>query len=406
MENTEKKNKVLTRGLSYLLVATITAAITLGLAACTFFGPQITLPEGYSKLDYLKAILETYYIDIDDVDMGKVEDAAAGAMVDALGDRWSYYVSAEEYASLKEQNANSYVGIGVTVQAREDEQGFTITQVEPGGSAQAGGVMPGDILIAADGTSFIGADVSEAGKIIKGAAGTKVSVTVMRDGVEMTFELTRQVIRTVVAEGVMLEGNVGLISINNFNDRCFQETKAAIESLLEQGATSLIFDLRNNPGGYKHELVKLLDYLLPEGDLFHSVDYTGKKETDTSDASCLKMPMAVLINKNSYSAAEFFAAALNEYDWAIVAGDPTSGKGNFQYTFDLPDGSGVGLSVGKYYTPNGVSLAEQGGLIPEVLVEIDDELAAKIYADLVPPAEDPQIQAAVKALTESAAGTN
>ncbi len=398
----EKKNKVLTKALSYVLVVVITVAVTLGLAACTIYGPTVTLPQGYSKLDYLKALLEAYYIDIDNVDMGKVEDAAASAMVDALGDRWSYYVSAEEYAALKEQNANSYVGIGVTVQVREDGQGFDVTQVEPGGSAQAGGIQPGDVLIAAEGTSFIDADINEASKIIKGKAGTKVSVTVLRNGEELTFTLTRQVIRTQVAAGEMLEGNIGLVSINNFNDRCAQETKAAIESLIEQGATSLIFDLRNNPGGYKHELVNILDYLLPEGDLFHSVDYSGKKETDTSDAKCLQMPMAVLINKNSYSAAEFFAAALEEYNWATVVGDPTSGKGNFQYTFDLPDGSGVGLSVGKYYTPNGVSLAEQGGLVPEVLVEISDELAAKIYADLVPPAEDPQIQAAVKVLTEGA----
>lgn len=398
----EKKNKVLTKALSYVLVVVITVAVTLGLAACTIYGPTVNLPQGYSKLDYLKALLEAYYIDIDDVDMGKVEDAAASAMVDALGDRWSYYVSAEEYAALKEQNANSYVGIGVTVQVREDGQGFDVTQVEPGGSAQAGGIQPGDVLISAEGTSFVDADINEASKIIKGKAGTKVSVTVLRNGEELTFTLTRQVIRTQVAAGEMLEGNIGLVSINNFNDRCAQETKAAIESLIEQGATSLIFDLRNNPGGYKHELVNILDYLLPEGDLFHSVDYSGKKDTDTSDAKCLQMPMAVLINKNSYSAAEFFAAALEEYNWATVVGDPTSGKGNFQYTFDLPDGSGVGLSVGKYYTPNGVSLAEQGGLVPEVLVEISDELAAKIYADLVPPAEDPQIQAAVKVLTEGA----
>jgi carboxyl-terminal processing protease len=109
----------------------------------------------------------------------------------------------------------------------------------------------------------------------------------LRNGEELTFTLTRQVIRTQVAAGEMLDGNIGLVSINNFNDRCAQETKAAIESLIEQGATSLIFDLRNNPGGYKHELVNILDYLLPEGDLFHSVDYSGKKETDTSDAKCL-----------------------------------------------------------------------------------------------------------------------
>lgn len=400
MTNKQKILKELSAALSYILVAAVAVVITLGLVSCSQTGPLVSLPEGTGKLEYLKALLEAYYIDIDDVDMGKVEDAAAGAMVDALGDRWSYYVSAEEFAAVKEQSANSYVGIGVTVQVREDGNGFDITQVEPGGSAQAGGIVPGDVLIGAEGTSFIGTDINEASKLIKGKAGTKVTVTVMRDGKELTLELTRQVIQTQVAKGEMLPSNIGLVTINNFNDRCARESKAAIESLIRQGATSLIFDVRNNPGGYKHELVELLDYLLPKGDLFHSVDYSGQKDTDTSDAKCLEMPMAVLINGNSYSAAEFFAAALNEYDWATIVGDPTTGKGNFQYTFELPDGSGVGLSVGKYYTPNGVSLADQGGLVPEVLVEVSDELAAKIYADLVPYEEDPQIQAAVKALTE------
>lgn len=399
MTKKEKIIKELTSALSYVLVAALAVAITLVLTTTPQYGPG-NVPEGTGKLDYLKALLESYYIDIDDVDMEKLEDAAAGAMVDALGDRWSYYVSAEEFAAVKEQSANSYVGIGVTVQVREDGNGFDITQVEPGGSAHAGGIVPGDVLIGAEGTSFVGADINEASKLIKGKAGTKVTVTVIRDGEELTIELTRQVIQTQVAKGEMLPGNIGLVTINNFNERCYQESRAAIDALVKQGATSLIFDLRNNPGGYKHELVDLLDYLLPEGDLFHSVDYSGKRETDTSNAKCLKMPMAVLINGNSYSAAEFFAAALNEYDWATIVGQPTTGKGNFQYTFELPDGSGVGLSVGKYYTPKGVSLADQGGLQPEVLVEVSDELAAKIYADLVPPAEDPQIQAAVKVLTE------
>lgn len=399
MTKKEKIIKELISAISYISVAALAVVITLALTRTPQYG-SVNIPEGTGKLDYLRALLETYYIDIDDVDMGKLEDAAAGAMVDALGDRWSYYVSAEEFAAVKEQSANSYVGIGVTVQVREDGNGFDITQVEPGGSAQAGGIQPGDVLIGAEGTSFIGADINEASKLIKGKAGTKVTVTVMRDGKELFFTLTRQVIQTQVAKGEMLPGNIGLVTINNFNDRCAQESINAIKSLVKQGATSLIFDVRNNPGGYKHELVELLDYLLPKGDLFHSVDYSGQKDTDTSDSKCLEMPMAVLINGNSYSAAEFFAAALNEYDWATIVGDPTTGKGNFQYTFELPDGSGVGLSVGKYYTPKGVSLADQGGLQPEVLVEVSDELAAKIYADLVPYEEDPQIQAAVKALTE------
>ena len=397
MTKKEKIIRELSIALSYILVAVAAAVITLAVTAG--HGSTIVFP-GTSKLEELQKLLETYYIDIDKVEMTKVEDAAANAMVEALGDRWSYYVTKEEYAQLMEQNANSYVGIGITITAREDKQGFDITKVEPGGSAQAGGILPGDVLIGAEGERFINVDSSVCSGIIRGKEGTKVTVNVIRDGEELSFELTRQTIKTKVAEGKMLPGNIGLVSIKNFNDRCAEESIAAIESLIEQGATAFIFDVRNNPGGYKHELVKLLDYLLPEGKLFVSKDYTGKESTDWSDDKCLRMPMAVLINGNSYSAAEFFAAALEEYEWATVVGDPTTGKGNFQVTFQLSDGSGVGLSIGKYFTPKGVSLADAGGLVPKVLVEISEELEAKIYSDLVPPEEDPQIQAAVNALTE------
>ena len=397
MTKKEKIIRELSIALSYILVAVAAVVITLAVTAGN--GSTIVFP-GTSKLEELQKLLETYYIDIDKVEMTKVEDAAANAMVEALGDRWSYYVTKEEYAQLMEQNANSYVGIGITITAREDKQGFDITKVEPGGSAQAGGILPGDILIGAEGERFINVDSSVCSGIIRGKEGTKVTVNVIRDGEELSFELTRQTIKSKVAEGKMLPGNIGLVSITNFNDRCAEESIAAIESLIEQGATAFIFDVRNNPGGYKHELVKLLDYLLPEGKLFVSKDYTGKESTDWSDDKCLRMPMAVLINGNSYSAAEFFAAALEEYEWATVVGDPTTGKGNFQVTFQLSDGSGVGLSIGKYFTPKGVSLADAGGLVPKVLVEISEELEAKIYADLVPPEEDPQIQAAVNALTE------
>ena len=397
MTKKEKIIRELSIALSYILVAVAAAVITLAVTAGN--GSTIVFP-GTSKLEELQKLLETYYIDIDKVEMTKVEDAAANAMVEALGDRWSYYVTKEEYAQLMEQNANSYVGIGITITAREDKQGFDITKVEPGGSAQAGGILPGDILIGAEGERFINVDSSVCSGIIRGKEGTKVTVNVIRDGEELSFELTRQTIKSKVAEGKMLPGNIGLVSITNFNDRCAEESIAAIESLIEQGATAFIFDVRNNPGGYKHELVKLLDYLLPEGKLFVSKDYTGKESTDWSDDKCLRMPMAVLINGNSYSAAEFFAAALEEYEWATVVGDPTTGKGNFQVTFQLSDGSGVGLSIGKYFTPKGVSLADAGGLVPKVLVEISEELEAKIYSDLVPPEEDPQIQAAVNALTE------
>ena len=161
----------------------------------------------------------------------------------------------------------------------------------------------------------------------------------------------------------------------------------------------MIFDVRFNPGGYKDEMVKVLDYLLPEGVLFRSERYDGLTWEDKSDAKCKNMPMAVLMNTESYSAAEFFAAALNEYDYAVTVGQATTGKGYFQNTITLSDGSAVNLSVGKYYTPNGVSLAEEGGIQPEVLVDIDQQTMAKIYAKTLPDEEDAQLQAAIEQLT-------
>ena len=195
----------------------------------------------------------------------------------------------------------------------------------------------------------------------------------------------------------MLTDKIGLVTIENFDERCAEESIAAIETLLKNGAEKLIFDVRNNPGGYASELVKLLDYLLPEGDLFRTVRYDGKEHVDTSDADCLELPMAVLVNTSSYSAAEFFAAALREYEAATVVGEQTVGKGYFQSTYQLSDGSAVALSIGKYFTPKGVSLAENG-ITPDVVVTVDEETAQGIYYGTLTPEEDPQIQAAIKAL--------
>ena len=195
----------------------------------------------------------------------------------------------------------------------------------------------------------------------------------------------------------MLPGNVGLVTIANFNTNCYKETMTAVDQLMEQGAQALIFDVRFNGGGYKRELVKILDDLLPEGPLFRSQYYTGAEEVDQSDKDCIQIPMAVLINDQSISAAEFFAAALWEYDWAIMVGTQTQGKGHYQETYLLSDGSAVGVSTGRYTTPNGVDL-EGVGLTPDVVVEVDDATYAAIYAQTLDPMEDPQILAAIAAL--------
>lgn len=372
--------------LSYALVIVATVLGTL------FFTQSSIGSSGY-KLKELENLLAEKFVDGADCDA--LQDAAADAMVDALGDRWSYYIPADEYAAYVENKNNSYVGIGITIQA--EEKGYLVVKVTEGGPAEEAGVLPGDLITAIDGQSVVGLDTNEGKNLVRGQEGTIVDITLARGEQEITYTVTRKAIKTAVATGRMLEDDIGLVTIANFNTNCYKETMAAVDSLMEQGAKALIFDVRFNGGGYKSELVKILDDLLPEGDLFHSYYYTGAEETDKSDKDCLEIPMAVLINSESYSAAEFFAAALREYDWAILVGQQTVGKGHFQETFVLSDGSAVGVSTGRYTTPKGVDL-EGVGLTPDVVVEVTDEIYAQIYAGTLEPMEDPQILAAIDAL--------
>lgn len=375
--------------LSYVLVAAIASGTTL---LCCFFDMRNDQP---SKLQELQAIVEYYFIG--EADTYAMEEAAASAMIEALKDRWSFYMSAEEYLGYQDTMANSYVGVGVTVQVRKDGTGLDVISVSANGPAESAGILSGDVLIAVDGTSLAGKTSEDARLLIRGEENTQVVLTVDRNGQTLEFTVTRRSLQVPVAVGKMLEDKIGLVTIENFDSRCAQETIAAIESLRQQGATALIFDVRNNPGGYKHEMVQVLDYLLPAGELFRSEDYRGQTSVDYSNEAFLDMPMAVLINGNSYSAAEFFAAALDEYDAAIVVGEKTTGKGYFQSTFQLSDGSAVNLSIGKYFTPKGVSLAGVG-LQPQVEQLVDEHTAYLIAVDALDPMEDPQILAAVNAL--------
>ena len=371
--------------LSYILVAALATTTTLYLTQGS-----------YTKLDQLEDLIEGYYID--PVDKTRMEDFAAEGMIAGLGDRWSYYISAADYASYVEQNNNAYVGIGITIMTQEeDDLGFEVMEVLSGGPAEEAGILVGDIVVAVEGQRTAGMDTTAMRNIVRGEAGTYVSITVYRGGEEITLDVQRREVKTQVATYQMLEGNVGLVTIANFDARCAEESIAAIETLREQGAQSILFDVRNNPGGYAHELVALLDYLLPEGDLFRTVDYSGRENVDTSDSRYLDMPMAVLVNADSYSAAEFFAVALQEYGAAKVLGEQTSGKGYFQQTFQLNDGSAAALSTGKYFTPKGISL-EGVGITPDVEVTVDDETYWSIYYNQLPAEEDPQIQAALEML--------
>lgn len=381
-------------------------------AAGTFWGTATWMRQRYetqmdtdpvqAKLDEIGALLEYYFIDDYEPEavITAAADGAAAGMVEGTGDRWSYYISAKDMQSHNEQLYNSYVGIGVTIQEADD--GMEIMSVTAGSPAEEAGIQAGDICVAVEGQKTKELGLQGTKDVVRGEEGTMVDMEFLRGGEPYQCSVERRAILTPVAELEMLEGKVAWISIYNFDYHCAEQTLACIDEALSQGAEALLFDVRFNPGGLKDELVEVLDVLLPEGDIFRSVDYAGTEEVDRSDADCLDLPMVVLVNEDSYSAAEFFAAALQEYGLAEIVGVQTSGKGNFQYTFELSDGSAVALSVGKYFTPNGRSLTDVG-VTPDVEMDLDGADYQALYYGTLAPEDDEQLQAGLQMLLEKIA---
>ena len=385
-----------------ILLVLVTAGVTFAVTVNWMldrYEAQISDDGVKYKMETLAALLDQYFID--DYDLETLEqaaaDGAAAYMVEATGDRWSYYISADDMQSHTEQLNNAYVGIGVTIQ--EAEGGMKIMSVTEGGPAEEAGIQAGDLCVEVEGqkTADLGLDGTK--ELVRGEEGTFVNMRFLRDGTYLDLEVERRSIVTPVAEWEMLEDNIGLIAIYNFDYHCAEQTLACIDEALAQGAQALLFDVRFNGGGLKDEMVAVLDELLPEGDIFRSVDYRGVEEVDQSDAACLELPMAVLVNEDSYSAAEFFAVALQEYGVAQVIGVQTSGKGNFQYTLELGDGSAVALSCGKYFTPSGKSLTDVG-VTPDVVMDLSYEDYEALYYGTLAHEQDEQLQAGWEVLSE------
>ncbi|NLA85832.1 MAG: S41 family peptidase, partial [Clostridiales bacterium] len=198
-----------------------------------------------------------------------------------------------------------------------------------------------------------------------------------------------------------LKGAVGYIQIKNFDGSAASEFITAADDLVEQGAASFIFDVRNNGGGRVSELKRMLDYLLPDGEIFVAVDKSGTESVLHSDPENVKLPSVVLANAYSFSAAEYFAACLSEYDYAAVVGQQTTGKHRSQVTLRLPDGGALHISSGEYLTPKRVSLTEQGGLTPDYEIAMSDEDNALLYSGQLDTSKGGQLQKAIEILKQS-----
>ena len=365
-----------------LVVAALTAGATYALTIGGI-GSKQYFDDAKAYVEIEKIINENYIGSADD---DTLFNAAASAMVRSIDDKWSYYMSPEEYAAYKLTSSNEYAGIGISVK-QNDSGDFEIFSVDSGTPAEAAGLTAGQLIVSVDGQPVADMTLSEMQELIRSKLNKDFPMVVSdKKGNEVSVTVACEIIYKDPVSSRMLDGNIGYIKIANFEAGSSEGTINAIERLAAEGATSFIFDVRNNPGGLLSELVSLLDYLLPDGDIFISVDKQGNETVKTSDKICLSGKMAVLVNANTYSAAEFFAAALQEYDWATIVGEHTTGKARSQITLELSNGGAVHISTHKYLTPDRVDLSEAGGIKPDI--------------EAVNTNEDPQVQlnAAIKAL--------
>ncbi len=372
LPNFDNKIKLTHLIIACLAVAIVTAILTY-VAAIGGFGSKQYFDDARRYVEIEKIIDDNY---IGDADYNELYNAAAAAMVKSIGDKWSYFMNAEEYEAYKLSSSNEYSGIGVSVKVNSSGE-FEVFSVEESSPAANAGIAVGDIITAIDGEDVSDKTLEDVSLLIRSKVNKDFPMTLESSGDTKTVTVACEIIYKNPVSSRLLDGNIGYIKISNFEAGSSENTKKAIEQLLQTGATSFIFDVRNNPGGLLTELVDLLDYILPEGDLFISVDKSGKETVQTSDKVSLKNKMIVLVNGNSYSAAEFFAAALQEYNWATVVGEQTTGKARSQITLELSDGSAVHISTHKYLTPNRVDLAEAGGVTPDIAVAQDDEKTDK-----------------------------
>lgn len=382
--------------LQVILLCALTALVCSAFFVVVLGGPA-RLGETL-KYTQMLSIIDDYYIG--DADGLPVADAGYGAMISALDDRWSYYMTAADYGRYKELSDNKYTGIGVSITPDEDTGGLLITAVTEGSPAERAGIQPGFIMTAIDGTDITGMTTAEVRELIQACGEDAFTVTALISaGESADFTVACELIVTVPVSYEMLDPDTGYIRIANFESGCAEGFKAAVNELIDGGATRIVADVRNNPGGKVTELIAALDFLLPEGDIFVSASKNGKETVHTSDADCIDVPISVLVNESSYSAAEYFAAALSEYGRAVTVGERTTGKGRSQVTLELRDGSAVHISSKTYLTPDRVDLSETGGVTPDIEIGLDEEDASLLKQGRLDREDDAQLTAAIEAVS-------
>ena len=351
-----------------------------------------------SKLNRIKSIIDTYYLD--EIDEDKMVEGMYKGLVSSLEDPYSVYYTKDEFAALMESSSGSYCGIGAYVS--QDVKTGVITIVKPfeGGPAYKAGMLPGDIIYKVSGEEATGKDLSEIVSKMKGEEGTTVDLEIIRAGESDPIKLTieRRTVEVPTISYEMLDNKVGYIQIAEFDEVTGPQFRSAITDLDNQGMKGLVIDLRNNPGGLLDTVCDMLDRMLPEGLIVYTEDKNGTRteEVKSTAEESFDKPLVVMINGNSASASEVFAGAIQDYGIGTILGTTSFGKGIVQSVIPLSDGSGVKVTVSKYYTPKGRNIHEIG-IEPDVVVELKDKLKTKVVID---KSEDNQLQEAIKIIND------
>lgn len=383
-----------------MVIVAITIVIT---STATRFYDVYTLKKESGNLLRAKNIIVNNYVEkLSNEQITKMEDAAINAMVESLNDPYSRYLNAEGYKDYEESNEEEYTGIGISVSFDFNENTMTVTAPYEGSPAQKAGVLPGDIITEVDGvkvTSETYNDIIE--HIRSGEKGESVAFKIKRGDANLNISVERDTIIVETVTHKMLEDSIGYIRISQFIDHTTEDFEAALKDLEEREMKGLIIDLRSNPGGYAHAVLSITDMLLPKGTIAYLEDNQGRRQYFESDARCVNVPMAILINRGTASASELLAGSVKAYELGTVIGEKSFGKavGQSPYTL-IPSKTAIYLTNARYFTPKGECI-DKLGIEPDIKVELSDELLARL--PLLTLSEDSQLAAAIDNIKEKTA---
>lgn len=363
-----------------------------------YFNPKEINPENIAKFNRVRSILKNSFYESVDEDV--LLEGAISGMADSLKDPYTVYLTREQMSDFMEKSKGSFYGIGVLVTMDKDGL-LTVVETYEDTPAKKAGIMHGDKITKVDGEDVtVIKDINVIVSKIKGEKGTKVKLTVYRSSENrfIDFEIIRDKIKSTNIESKVLENDIGYIRLIEFDSEIAAYFNEHLDKLLGNGIKGLIIDVRNNPGGSYDQVIKVADRLLPEGVIVSVKDRYGEEVFEKSDARELDMPIVVLVNGNSASASEILAGSIKDHNKGILVGTRTFGKGLVQSLIELEDGSGIKVTIARYYTPSGVCIHGLG-IDPDVEVELPEEYR-NIHITQIPEGQDVQMEKAISIVRE------